>query len=177
MDGVVVREVERHEAELAPILADLHLQAIRSGMALGHVEPLDVEALRAEWRNEVEALGEAGRSLVVAERARDVVAMALLVPSTAANARHRAEVQRVAVATAFRGSGIGRRLMAAVEDRAAANGITLLYLTTHAESDACAFYEACGYTQLGVMPDYSTRPDGTLAPGAFYYRLLTARRP
>jgi acetyltransferase len=177
-DDVVIREAGAHEADaLATPLADLHLEAVGSGMALGQVEPVDVGALRAEWRREIAALGVSRRALVIAERADDVVAMALLVPSTAANARHRAEVQRVAVATAARGAGIGRRLMDAVEKRAATRGITLLYLTTHAGTDACAFYEACGYIQLGVMPDYSARPDGTLAPGAFYYRVLTARRP
>jgi len=146
-------------------------------MALGHVQPVDEAALRDEWLREVERLEVSQRTLLVAEREAEVVAMALLVPSDAANARHRAEVQRVAVAEAARGSGIGRGLMAAVEERAVARGLTVLWLTTHDETDACAFYEACGYTKLGVMPDYSARPDGTLAAGAFYYRQLTARRP
>jgi acetyltransferase len=146
-------------------------------MALGHVEPVDEAALQDEWRREVRRLDESRRTLLVAERDGGVAAMALLVPGGAANARHRAEVQRVAVAEGARGLGIGRQLLAAVEERAAAHGLTLLWLTTHDETDACAFYEACGYTKLGVMPEYSARPDGTLAPGAFYYRLLTARRP
>jgi GNAT superfamily N-acetyltransferase len=146
-------------------------------MALGQVEPVDADALRDEWRRELASLRESRRTLVVAERGDQVVAMALVVPSGAANARHRAEVQRVAVASDLRGTGIGRRLLAAVEGHAAANGLTLLWLTTHDDTDACAFYEACCYTKLGVMPDYSARPDGTLAPGAFYYRLVTARRP
>ena len=42
------------------------------------------------------------------------------------------------------------------------------------DTDACAFYEAIGYTKLGVMPDYSRRPDGTLWPGAFYFKVLSA---
>jgi ribosomal protein S18 acetylase RimI-like enzyme len=146
-------------------------------MALGHVEPVDEAALRDEWRREVQRLDESRRTLLVAERDGALVAMALIVRSAAANARHRAEVQRVAVAKPVRGLGIGRRLMAAVEEHAVACGLTVLWLTTHDDTDACAFYEACGYTKLGVMPDYSAQPDGTLAPGAFYYRLLTARRP
>ena len=39
---------------------------------------------------------------------------------------------------------------------------------------ATAFYEAIGYTKLGVMPEYSRRPDGTLWPGAFYFKVLSA---
>ena len=38
--------------------------------------------------------------------------------------------------------------------------------------DVVPFYEALGYQQLGVMPNYTKRPDGTLWPGASYYREL-----
>jgi N-acetylglutamate synthase-like GNAT family acetyltransferase len=83
-----------------------------------------------------------------------------------------AEVRTLAVDPAMRGAGVGRRLMAAVEDTARERRLTLLWLTTHDETDACAFYEAVGYTKLGVIPGYSLRPDGSAAPGAFYYKEL-----
>ena len=35
-------------------------------------------------------------------------------------------------------------------------------VTTHDGTPACAFYEALGYERLGVMPNYSRRPDGAL---------------
>lgn len=97
-----------------------------------------------------------------------------MVRSSAANAPHRAEVQRVAVAARVRGTGVGRLLMTAVEEVAQEQGLSLLWLTTHEGSEACAFYEALGYTKLGVMPGYSFRPDGTVSPGAFYFRELPA---
>jgi acetyltransferase len=147
-------------------LARLHAEAMAAGMALGATSATDLEQLHAT------ALADRERVVLVAEDGDEVVGMAHLVPSTAANAAHRAEVQRVAVAGSARGTGIGRRLMAAVEDAALERGLTLLWLTTHDESDACAFYEAVGYTKLGVMPDYSQRPDGSLAPGAFYSKVL-----
>jgi GNAT superfamily N-acetyltransferase len=119
-----------------------------------------------------EALSGPGRVVLVAELDGEVVGMAHIAPSGAANAPHRAEVQRVAVAESARGSGVGRRLMAAVEETALDRDVTLLWLTTHDLSDACAFYEAVGYSKLGVMPGYSYRPDGTLSPAAFYYKEL-----
>jgi acetyltransferase len=64
--------------------------------------------------------------------------------------------------------------MAAVEEVARDHRIMLLWLTTHDATDACVFYEAIGYTKLGVMPNYSRRPDGTLWPGAFYFKDLSA---
>ena len=147
-------------------LARLHAEALDAGMALGATFGTDLEELHRT------ALAGDERVLVVAERDDEVVGMAQLVPSTAANAPHRAEVQRVAVAAAARGTGVGRELMQAVEDVAVARGLTLLWLTTHEGSDACAFYEAVGYTKLGIMPDYAQRPNGALADGAFYCKVL-----
>ena len=137
-------------------------------MALGATRDTDLEALYRA------ALDEPGRIVIVAERDGEAVGMAHIVPSAAANAPHRAEVQRVAVARQARRTGVGRQLMAAVEEAALAQGLTLLWLTTHDQSDACAFYEAVGYTKLGSMPQYSSRPDGTVSPGAFYFRELVA---
>jgi acetyltransferase len=137
-------------------------------MALGATYSTDLEAMHRA------ALKEPGRVVLVAEREGEVIGMAHLAPAGAANARHRAEVQRVAVARQARGTGVGRDLMAAVEEAALERGLTLLWLTTHEGSDACAFYEAVGYTKLGVMPAYSLRPDGTLSPGAFYFKRLAA---
>jgi len=138
-------------------------------MALGAAPGADRTTLERSHR---EALAEPGRTVVVAELDGEVVGMAHVAPSGAANAAHRAEVQRVAVAESVRGAGVGRRLMEAVEVAAIEQGLTLLWLTTHAQSDACAFYEAIGYTKLGVMGDYSLRPDGTVSPAAFYFKEL-----
>jgi len=147
-------------------LARLHAQALDAGMALGATATTDLEELHRA------ALADSDRVVLVAEQKEEIVGMAHLVPSGVANAPHRAEVQRVAVAEQARGTGVGRRLMDAVEEAALARGLTLLWLTTHDQSAACAFYEALGYTRLGVMPAYSQRPDGTETPGAFYFKRL-----
>jgi hypothetical protein len=57
----------------------------------------------------------------------------------------------------------------------ALNAVTLLWLTTHADTEACAFStKAVGYTMMGTMPNYSRRPDGTIWPGAFYFKEVSA---
>jgi GNAT superfamily N-acetyltransferase len=141
-------------------------------MALGLLGPLDRNAVTVDYGSTVRALDGVERILVVAELDGDVVGMAQLVRSGATNARHRAEVRRVTVASAARGRGVGRGLMTAVEEAARAHGLTLLWLTTHADTDADRFYEAIGYTRLGVVPSYSRRPDGSLASGVLFYREL-----
>jgi len=149
---------------------------MRSGMALGLVYPVEPGELAESYRELIASLDEGPRVVVVAESEEWVVGMAHLAPSGAANATHRAEVQRVAVASDARGRGVGRALMAAVEEEARGRGLTLLWLTTHADTDAAPFYESVGYTELGVMPSYSRRPDGTLASGVFFYRELGGGR-
>ncbi len=171
----IVRTVEPSDAErLAPALARLHLEAHDDGMALGLLGPQDADALADAYRVLVSTLDELPRILLVAELDGTVLGMAQIAPSDAQNAAHRAEVQRVAVAAEARGKGVGRELMLGVERVARARGLTLLWLTTHDGTAAARFYEALGYSRLGVMPNYSRRPDGELASGAFYYRTLDA---
>jgi ribosomal protein S18 acetylase RimI-like enzyme len=143
-------------------------------MALGALDSMGRGVLERSYRDAVAALDDRDRLLLVAEEDGDILGMAQLAFSGATNADHRAEVQRVGVATEARGRGIGRLLMARLEDAARESGVTLLWLTTHDGSDACVFYEAVGYSKLGVMPNYSRRPDGTLWPGAFYFKELSA---
>jgi len=147
---------------------------MRAGMALGAAGTAVAGTLRRSYHDAVDRLDDRKRLLLVAERHGELVGMAQLVFSGVGNAAHRAEVQRVAVGEAARGAGIGARLMRALEEAAVQRGVTLLWLTTHDQTGACGFYEAIGYTKLGVMPNYSRRPDGTLWPGAFYFRELTA---
>lgn len=143
-------------------------------MALGTLDSMGRGVLERSYREVVAALADRERLLLVAEEGGEIVGMAQLVFSGATNADHRAEVQRVAVAADARGRGIGRQLMAALEKAARENGVTLLWLTTHDATAACVFYEAIGYKRLGTMPNYSRRPDGSLWPGAFYFKELSA---
>jgi acetyltransferase len=88
-----------------PALARLHAQAMAAGMALGAAPGADLRALERLYSA---ALAEPGRIVLVAEQDGEVVGMAHVAPSGAANAAHRAEVQRVAVAETVRGTGVGR---------------------------------------------------------------------
>jgi acetyltransferase len=143
-------------------------------MALGALDSMSRGVLERSYRDVVAGLDGRDRLLLVAEEGEDILGMVQLVFSGATNADHRAEVQRVGVAADARGRGIGRQLMAAVEEVARESGVTLLWLTTHDGTEACVFYEAIGYTRMGTMPNYSRRPDGTLWPGAFYFKELSA---
>ena len=170
MSRVEVRQLEPDEArartsELVALLGE----AVDAGMALGQLAPVDTQQAFAEM---VETLEPDERLLFGAFVGDELVGTAQLERARPANSRHRAEVTRVVVRSGAQRQGVGRELMRALEAAAAAQGITLLWLTTHDRTPACAFYEALGYERLGVMPHYSRRPDGELWPSAFYYRLL-----
>jgi GNAT superfamily N-acetyltransferase len=170
LSRVEVRQLEPDEARARTAeLAALLREAVDAGMALGQLAPVDTEQAFAEM---IGALAPGERMLFGAFADGEPVGTAQLERARPANARHRAEVMRVVVRGDAQRQGVGRELMRALEAAARTHGITLLWLTTHDGTPACAFYERLGYVRLGVMPDYSRRPGGELWPSAFYYRLL-----
>jgi GNAT superfamily N-acetyltransferase len=64
---------------------------------------------------------------------------------------------------------VGRPLLEAAVERARELGISLLWLTTHADTDSDRIYERLGWTRMGTMPGYSMRPDGVVVANVFYY--------
>ncbi|HEV2591944.1 MAG TPA: GNAT family N-acetyltransferase [Gaiellaceae bacterium] len=156
-----VAGIDRHASELAQLLLDAHA----ANMALGLAAPLNRERAADAW--------DELRGVILAAFEDDTVVGAVcLTRATAENGRHRAEVQKLVVRTDQRGNGIGTALLDAVAERAKADGITLLWLTTHAGTRSDHFYERTGWTRVGEIPGYSLLPSGSLAANAFFYREL-----
>jgi GNAT superfamily N-acetyltransferase len=64
------------------------------------------------------------------------------------------EVKRMWVSSTTRGLGVGRRLLAAVEDLARASGATVLRLDTNATLvEAIALYRSVGYVEIARFND------------------------
>jgi GNAT superfamily N-acetyltransferase len=89
-----------------------------------------------------------------------------------ANGRHRAEVNKLLVRTAWQRRGTGRALMAAVEDAAREAGRRLLVLDTMQGSAAEKLYRSTGWSEVGPIPAYANWPDGSLGPTVVYYKQL-----
>jgi GNAT superfamily N-acetyltransferase len=160
--------VEQHLDALAQLLLDAHA----SNMALGLASPLTRADADAAW-HEVGSRLEAGERVQFAAFDGDALVGAVhLARSTAANGRHRGEIQRLVVRADTRGQGVGRVLMDAAIAHARVLGLRLLWLTTHVETDADRIYEHLGWTRSGVIPDYAVLPSGDLASNAFYYLKL-----
>jgi acetyltransferase len=153
--------VERHSDELAQLLLDAHA----SNMALGLAPPLTRDVAADAWRR-------LDGALLAAVEDGVVVGAVNLARSTTPNGQHRAEVQKLAVRRDRRGGGIGAALLDAAVEQARAMGLRLLWLTTHADTRSDSFYVRCGWTRMGVIPEYSQAPDGRYATNAFFYLQL-----
>ncbi|NWG21262.1 MAG: GNAT family N-acetyltransferase [Chloroflexi bacterium] len=160
--------------ELVVLLRD----AVDSGASIGFLPPLDAETARAYWEEICDDIAEHLRVLLVAREGNAIVGTVQLELARKLNARHRAEVQKLIVLTAARRRGIGRALLAAVEDEARREGRTLLVLDTREGDVAGQLYQAHGYAVAGRIPEYARAGDGVLYPTVIYYRLLEpANRP
>ena len=139
----------------------------------GFLAPLSIDRATRYWEQVLASLGD-GLLLWVAETEGRVVGSVQLAPSQKENGRHRAELQKLFVLSAFRGQGIATRLMAAAETAALAAGRTLLVLDTLAGSDAEPVYRHLGWQRAGEIPNYAASPDGQLFPTVYYYKLLAS---
>lgn len=66
-----------------------------------------------------------------------------------------AELKRIFTTKAARGKGVGRIIVAALEDMARDAGFRVMRLETgEASPDALALYDRCGYARRGVFGEY-----------------------
>jgi ribosomal protein S18 acetylase RimI-like enzyme len=160
--------IESHLDQLAQLLLDAHA----AGMALGLAPRLTREGAYAAWRDVARRLEPGERAQWAAFDGPEVLGAVHLARATADNGRHRAEIQRLVVATGARGRGVGRELMDAAVDHARSLGLRLLWLSTHAGTGADRIYPRLGWTRSGEIPEYAVLPSGELTANAFYYLKL-----
>lgn len=162
---------EAAEAAL-PALVGLLIDSVESGASIGFLLPFGTAEARAYWDGVIADLRRGSRQLLLARMGGQALGTAQIELAAKPNARHRAEVQKVLVHSQARRQGIGRALMAALDDLARQGGRTLLVLDTRQGDPSEQLYLSAGYMLAGVIPQYARNHDGTLAATALYYRLL-----
>lgn len=81
-------------------------------------------------------------------------------PATVAGAQRPAEIKRMFVVEAVRGRGLARRLLRAIEGKAASAGADWMILETgRPQVAAVSLYRACGYTDIPAFGHYAAEPD------------------
>ena len=95
-----------------------------------------------------------GFAFLVAEQSDQITGFATYAQFRGGDGYARTMEHTVILAPAARGLGIGRTLMAAVEDHAAARGAHTIYAgVSAANPEGRAFHTALGYRELAVLPE------------------------
>lgn len=106
------------------------------------------------WRKRLDASASSDQVVFGAFDGEVLVGAAGLQFEAREKARHKADLFGMYVAASARGAGIGRQLVAALLDEAAARkGVKLVQLTvTEGNAAAQRLYERCGFKPFGVEP-------------------------
>lgn len=160
-------ELVTYADELAALLVD----TVHSGASVGFLVPLDRGDAADWWRERARAVEEGRLRVWIARDGERVAGTVSLVPAPLPNARHRAEVAKLMVRPSGRGRGLGRALLAAVDEWAASAGLSLLVLDTETGSAAERLYRAGGWTECGSVPGYAQDAAGTLRSTTYYYKV------
>lgn len=159
-------------AELHDGVCGLVRDAVEGGASIGFVLPF-AEGELDRYLDGIRVDVERGSRIVILARENDeVVGMVQLELVAKTNARHRAEVQKLLVASAARRRGLGTRLMGEIEGVARGHGRTLLVLDTISGSEADPLYRGLGYREAGSIPRYAAMPWGELAPTTVFFKEL-----
>jgi ribosomal protein S18 acetylase RimI-like enzyme len=154
-------------------LRELVRDSVEGGSSIGFVLPFAHGELDEYVDLVIDQVARGSRVVVVARDGERVAGMAQLELSAKANARHRAEVQKVVVHSEYRRRGLARALMNEVERVARELGRTLLVLDTEQGSPAEDLYVRCGYTKVGVIPRYAVMARGGLVATVVFFKDLS----
>lgn len=152
-------------------LAQLLVDAVDSGAAVSFCAPLTLERAEDWWRTTISA-SHSGAIFLVARDVEGIVGTVQLHPAWAPNQPHRAEIAKLLVHRRSRGTGLGTRLMQAVEDAARRAGFSLLTLDAKRGAAADRLYRHTGWIPAGTIPRYALDPDGTPHDAVIFYKEL-----
>jgi GNAT superfamily N-acetyltransferase len=159
--AIRTRTVSANELEsLAPTLVALLRDSVDGGASLGFLPPLKPDDAWAYWLSLRPELAAGSRQLLAAYVDDRIVGCGQLAFPAWTTARHRAELQKLFVASGLRGRGVGRSLVVALHEAARLRGRSLLLLNTRSGEPLEDFYKGLGYKPVGVIPGYSVGPEG-----------------
>jgi len=153
-------------------LSELLIATVDGGSPLGFEKPLARTEAENYWLSLRAELAAGSRVLLVASSASRIVGAGQLALSPWPNYRHRAELQKICVAPASRGRGIGRLLIEALHCAARDCGRSLLVLSTRLGEPAHRLYRSMDYRQAGIIPGWTRGPAGERYAHVTLYREL-----
>ena len=171
LSKTTIRRLDDPSARDIDQLAALLVEVVEGGASVSFMSPLTHERAAAFWHGVAKDVARGARVLHVAEIDGQIVGTVQLILEQPENQPHRADVAKMLVRPSARRQGIGEALMRAAEESARAHGRTVLVLDTASDS-AERLYARCGWTRVGVVPDYALLPQGGLCDTVFIHRRL-----
>jgi GNAT superfamily N-acetyltransferase len=170
---IVIFTPSAEEAQaLVPALADILIDCVEGGSSVSFMLPIARQTAEGFYRKTAGRISEGSAILFIAALDGEILGTAQLCPVLIENQPHRADVAKLLVHRRGRRLGIAQALMAALEERAHAEGRTLLSLDTTAGSPAERLYEKLGWQRLGVMPGHALMPNGDSSDTTFFWKAL-----
>ena len=150
-------------------LVELIHDAISRNNSVGFLHTTTKSELIEFWQNEIKEL-ETANTFVIARDGIRLVGLVILTRETRPNGRHRAELRKLIVHSDYQRNGIAYALERAATDLARDYGLKLLYLDSATDFLVERVYESWGWEKAGSIPDYSSKPDGTLEPTTYFFK-------
>lgn len=171
----IIRRIAADEAALlAGPLADVLLDCVEGGASVSFMLPLARETAVQFWLGVAASIARCERTLLIAEDDQGIVGTVQLITDLPENQPHRADVAKLLVHRRARNSGVGQRLMEAVEDAARRQSRNVLVLDT-ANGAAERLYERLGWQRVGTVPDFALLPHGESCATTFFYKHVHGR--
>lgn len=154
-------------------LADILVDCVENGASVSFMLPMTRDKATGFWEGVVRGVQAGNRVLLVAEDDDErVVGTVQIVFAGVENQPHRADISKLLVHSRARRRGVAARLMAAAEEVARDEGLTVLVLDTATGSDAERVYQRAGWQRVGDVPAYALMPDGSPCSTTYYYKAL-----
>ena len=167
-DKLEIKEIMQVSKEVLQELSLLLINVIDDGASVGFLPPLGLEDAEKYWE---EALNS-GAILWIAQLNGTIVGSVQLHLSQKQNGKHRAEIAKLMVHSKARRMGTGRILMEIAEERARAEGRSLIVLDTRGGDPSNLLYKSLGYIEAGRIPKYAESANGNLHETVFYYEQI-----
>jgi ribosomal protein S18 acetylase RimI-like enzyme len=155
LDAVELTSDPELEARFAPSAHQILSDLVSGGAALGWVEPPSREEVAALLGHVVSAVQAGDAALRVAYLDRRLVGLGYWLRYARPTHRPHADLEKIAVAAAAHGRGVGRALTAALIADAREAGIEVLTLDARGDNtNALHLYRSLGFTEYGRLPGF-----------------------
>ncbi|MCC8367919.1 GNAT family N-acetyltransferase [Xenorhabdus sp. PB61.4] len=145
---------------------------VENGASIGFISPLGVNEAAQYWQDVETDVVSGHRLLLVAIEGDKIAGSVQLSLCRKNNGKHRADIEKLMVHTAYRRRGIGNMLMEELERVAKRHQRSLLILDTRTNDPASVLYRKCGFVEVGQIPNYVINDKGEFSGTTYFYKMI-----